>query len=762
MCNVFKVSDDAVDATNSSGKKWFVYLSEALQTSTNYESCLEDYYVDYEKHLRQLMEWCHPHAYDLEVKLWPARSNFLAFLPCGLVNDVKKHTENKIQWRITVNIAFYINVTFSRFEIRDSGEECSSTNLKIGEYRRGVWRSRWYWSYCGNRRPWWETILSNRALLEILQKDLYSSFNVSFMYYIINQDNYLRSELYYKENILNRLQELYYYIEHSHCIRWIIKLHICYVAHFTIVKLMNFVGHFYIYDGPSEKYGIFSLKQTTRDTFVSDVDITSEYYCTVVKLMPHKRNKDFYGQKVMQLSFKKKMREKNTLLNLNNRIRVHNDGHILLAAVYSISGEVGQYPNVTFNIRRFQGWNEGGCNMGGFALVQQMPDEDRTLVTSGPYCPGGSSNQPFITEHGQKFIVLTRKETILVIYAYGPEYWIDLDVIVSVSLCEGLLDFPLLCEAGLAVSHTVDALTQWNNFQLKCNRFYQRNIFPISVRLIRFTGCVVAQVIMCWKVFAYEVEILSRMHVNFKYASPVLYNIGDDIFNISFILIFWKNIGPGPQHFKILNSTRILDIGNVTSLTYRQEAKVSHHESSVTIVMVPDKTNLGSINKHCELINQSAKLQSRQMYVAIENIKLTSLCATGYYHEVMTYVFTIVPTYMTRYSSYSNVYFDIQEQNCGDLIDVSSNLTVTMRASFTQTFHITSNKTIEIEVPNVSILIAVEKHETCSTLIFQYRVALMTLHDVTRTAILKNKFQVFIKAFGFHVTRATYKNCTLT
>ena len=490
-----KVSDDAVDVSFSSGKKWFVYLSEALQISTQNEPCMEDYYIEYDKHVKHLMEWCHPHAHDIDVKLWPAGTNLLAFLPCGYVNNVEKHNEVVVQWHISVNIAFYLNVTFLRFEFQDSGEECSSTNLKIAEHRQGGWRSRWYWSYCGYRRPWSETILSNRAGLEINQKDLKYSFNVSFMYYIINRDNYLGSELYYKENITYGQQGVYYHIENSHYIRWLIKQHICYVTHFSVVKLIHFVGLFDIYDGPSEKYSIFSLEQTTRDTFVADVDATSEYYTTVVTLMPHKSNYNFNGSKVMHLSFdEKKMRETRALLN--SRTRIHNDGRSLLAAVYSISGEVGQYPNVTFNIRKFEGWNEGGCNMGGFAFVQPMTGEERTLVTSGPYCPGGSSNQPFIAEHGPKYIVLSRNETLLVIYAHGSEYIIDLDVMVSVSLCEGMFEFPLLCEAGLTVSHTAQCVIEWNNFQLICIRLHQFNSFPMAVRMLKFTGCIVATVIM--------------------------------------------------------------------------------------------------------------------------------------------------------------------------------------------------------------------------------------------------------------------------
>ena len=334
---ILKASEDAVDVLFSSGKTWFVYLSNALETSTKNESCLEDYYVEYDKHLRHLKEWCHPHANDMDVKLWPAGSNLLKFLPCGFVNDVKKHNDKIVKWQITVNIVFYLNVTFLRFEFQDSGEECSSTNLKIAEHRHGGCRSRWYWTYCGYRRPWSETILSNKGVLIINQKDLRYNFNVSFMYFTINGDNYFGSKLYFEENIPYGQQEVYYHIENNHYIRWIIKLHICYVTHFSVVKLIHFIGQFDIYDGPSETYSIFSLAQTTRDTFVADVDAVSQYYSTVVKIMPHRSNNNFNGSLMEHLSFEKKMRETRALLNLNSRTRIHNDGHIFLAAVYSIS-----------------------------------------------------------------------------------------------------------------------------------------------------------------------------------------------------------------------------------------------------------------------------------------------------------------------------------------------------------------------------------------------------------------------------------------
>ena len=688
------------------------------------------------------MEWCHPHTYGIDVKKWPASSNLFPFFPCGLVNDIEKHDEKTVLWTITVNIAFYINVTFLRFEIRDSGKDCSLSALKIGAYdhRRRGWDSKPYWLYCGYRPPWSETILSNKVVMVINQNIIDYRFNVSFMYYIIGHDDYLGSEQYYPDNLPTRQQEIYYHIEHLHSIKWIVQLHFGCVAHFSTIKLSNFVGQFYIYDGPTQRYSLFSLKQAMRDTFVADLDTTSSYFTTVVKLMPHRNIKVSNRYQILELSYKKQWRDTRALLKLNSTTLIQSRG-IILHAVYSVSGVSGQYPNITFDIRKFEGWNEGGCNMGGFILIQQLFNVDKALLTSGPYCPRGGSNQPLITEHGPEFIVLNRKETLLVIYAVGPEFWIDLDLIVSVSLCEGSFDFPLLCQSELDISQSVHTTMYWDNFQLNCNRLNKHNESYIAMRMLKFSGCLIAQVILYQKLFSYQVEFLSRLHATFGYRSPVHRNMEGKINYFSHIYIFYGSTKTSKQNALLLTSSKTLNIGDVTSLTYRQHVNVPYHKSAVTITMLKRDENY-DVKEQCQLINQSVVKHSQRLYVDVESTKLSCLCATGYYQKAKTYVYVIVPRYMTNDAMLSKAYFNIQELKCNDLMNGSSSLTITVRTAFSQSFYITNNETIQIEIPNVSIVMAFEKHEACSTMVFQYRVHVIVFHDDVINAMLENRFQV--------------------
>ena len=697
-----------------------------------------EYYIKFNKHTIKLMEWCHPHTYHTEVELWPAKKNLFHFLPCGLVHEIEKHDERIVSWVITVNPKFYVNVTFLRFEIRDNSKDCSSSALKIVAYKNGGWKSPWYWTYCGHRPPWSEIIGSNNVGMAINQIDIHFRFNVSFVYCIIDHNEYVEVDLQYLDVGPIFHQQIYYEIKHDFCIKWIINLSIGYVVHYSNINLRNLLGWFYIYDGPKYNYTIFSLHQALRDKFVYKVNTTSKYYISVIKFLPQNHNKQLVGVKILEFSFTKERLVSVTKVHLNSHIRIQHNGHIS-QSVYPISLDT-HYTNVTFNIRKFHGWNEGGCNMGGYVIIQQLSKDNSILVRSGPYCPGGGSNQPLIIDDGPEYIVCSTWKTFLVIYAFGPEYWIDIDLIVSTSLCEGFFDFPMICEAILEIPHNSYLIIKWAHFQLTCKNFSSHEYNFILVRLSKLKGCVIAQSILYRHKILYQLELLNRIHINIKLQSPLFYGIRNRATYMGAIAVFWRDANTGYSHSKILTDKKDLQIGEVSTLTYRQTTIATYHE--ITMVMIIKTHNLGiEINK-CEKIVESTARQTRPEH-HIDYIKLTSLCATGYYRKAMSYVYTIVPRYMTYHNHLSNVYFNIQKTNCDKFTNMSSAVTIIMRRSFTQSLQLTSNATIQIEVPNVSVFLAFDKYESCSMFIFQYRVYLTVFHKNTMASIEKINFQVF-------------------
>ena len=731
------VSDDLYPEKN-----WFVYLPKALEMSIEDEEHIVGHLNKYHIHFLKLKEWCYPHNYYTEVELWPERNNLLHFMPCGLVvNEIVKHNAPNVAWVITVNSKFYVNVTFLRFEIRDTGKDCSSSVLQIAAYKNRGWRSQWHWKYCGYRPPWSEIIGSNEVVVAYNQNDMYFRPNVSLIYCIIDQDEYVKVDLQYID-VGPIVYQNYYEIKRKFCLKWIINLSIGYVVHFSYLYLRNLTGLFYINDGPKDNYlyTIFSLHQTLDDKFVDDVNTTTKYYVSVIKFLPQNHEKKIVGNKIIELSFTKQRLVNDTKVLINRPIRIQHNGHIL-QSVYPISLDT-HYTNVTFNIRKFHGWNEGGCNLGGYAIIQQLSKDSSVLVRSGPYCPGGGSNQPLITDDGPEYIVLGRIKTFLVIYAFGPEYWIDIDLITSTSLCEGFFDFPTICQAILEIPHNSQLIIQFRNFQLNCKRRRRRGNKYIFVQLSKFIGCVVAQSILYRQNISYELELLGEMHINMKLHSPMLYGINKRKTYLGAIIVFWRDAITGYRLLEMFRDNKDLQFGNVTDLTFRQTTIRTYHEISMVL-----KSEFIKRTNKCEKIIRSKTEQALQI-VHGEQIRLTSLCATGYhYKKAMSFVYTIVPRYMGADNHMSNVYFNIQEMNCGKSINMSSATTIFIRSTFAQSFRISNNATIQIEVPNVSVMLAFEKNDSCSTVIFQYRVYLIMFDKSTLTSIVRVDFQVFCLFF---------------
>ena len=547
-------------------------------------------------------------------------------------------------------------------------------------------------------------------------------------------------------------QNLYYEIKRKFCLKWIINLSVGYVVHFSYLYLRNLAGLFYIYDGPKDNYlyTIFSLHETLGHKFVDDVNTMSKYYISVIKFLSQNHKKQLVGLKVIELYFTKQRLASNTKVLINRPIRIQHNGHIL-QSVYPISLDT-HYTNVTFNIRKFLGWNEGGCNtcMGGYAIIQQLSKDSSVLVRSGPYCPGGSSSQPLITDDGLPYIVFSKLNTFFVIYAFGPEYWIDIDLIISTSLCEGFFDFPMICQAILNTPNNLHPIISLENFQAMCKSFRKRNHKFIFVQLLKFNGCVIAQSILYRKKISYKLELFSENHVqiNLKFHSPMFYGINNMTIHLGTIEVLWRDVDTGYQHSRLLSNNKNLQIGNVTHLTFWQITDRAHHEISM-VLRLETYNYINRINK-CEKIIRPTTKQKQQSNSDDykEHINLISICATGYhYNKTMGYVYTVVPRYRSSDNQMSNVYFNIQEMNCGKSINMSSATTIFMRSTFMQSFCITDNATIQIEVPSVSVMLAFEKYDSCSTVIFQYRVYIPMFDKSTMTSIERVDFQVYCLSF---------------
>ena len=440
MCSVFSDSlTDDVQNDSKVSKLWFVYLCRPLQStlSTSRQDYLAEQYIPLVSRCDRMIHWCQ--ASNENLKTLHNVEHLIQKLPCGRLHITKRKSGHIFKRLITVGKAFYINITFLRFEILDSGRHCSESSFKMAEYiTPGHWHQRDYWRYCGYKPPWSETIQSNRLRIHLNQVELRNHFNISFMYYVIVHKKFIN---YTKHQIYNTKQGIHSFTftiqgYTKDGTSWLVNFPPSYIVHIQELSICCLDGNFQIFDGPKRLFKIYKLLKNTTDEVLKRLDIYSIHFEVLIELYVRKPY-DNVLHEIMEFTYDREMApNKRLLLNSNTTVK---SNHKILHSVFLLQGEHMPYPNVSFNVRAFEGWNDGGCNLGGFAVVQHQSNSNKSMI-SGPYCQGGTVNQPLVTKYGLKYLIFSGNRTYLVIYAYGSEYHIDIDVVVSGSKCECLLD----------------------------------------------------------------------------------------------------------------------------------------------------------------------------------------------------------------------------------------------------------------------------------------------------------------------------------
>ena len=115
----------------------------------------------------------------------------------------------------------------------------------------------------------------------------------------------------------------------------------------------------------------------------------------------------------------------------------------IVYSVFSITPYQEMFPVLFVTFHKFQGWNIGGCNYGGYAIELNVDDPILISTIIGPFCSATSPRYEYTSQHSLSHYVLNNKTTHLIVYGYGRMYTIDVDIKIEMSPCAGILE-PLL------------------------------------------------------------------------------------------------------------------------------------------------------------------------------------------------------------------------------------------------------------------------------------------------------------------------------
>ena len=491
-------------------KLWFGHLEVPL-TNTLQESYWSDGLSELLNRLSRktylLVHWCVPD----KKKHKNENVNLVRdWIPCGHVLIVQGGTQYYARIHHQVNRMFHIQFHFQLFEMDFARINCAdSSELAIcrrKQYADGRgWMCPRGWRFCGYRQPWLLTVPHSVAFVRLEQVNALHPCNITYVYTSIEKHI---SEIYIKHgtkamiswtpphpsNLINNLRFI------DTALKWVIKVPIGYVQHFIQLDSHNDDGILEIYEGEERYHRILQWQFYYKD--FQQLDVVSRYFLCNVQYHRSSLYVNRNETAVFSLKYFGKP-VKVEYLSVDKTTTFNNKGDIS-SAIYVIKMADGGFPNVSVTTRTFQGWHQDHCYYGGYLLHHSIRADNLHFdYSQGPLCSTSLPSQPFIGSHGPKSIIFGSYRYYLIVYAFGPLYHIDIDIVMQISKCEGLFEPINLCTVPITQKdhtfhHELQArrILQGAHFTLVCSaRIQSDNHTAIthSAEFFNIKKCIIFQ-----------------------------------------------------------------------------------------------------------------------------------------------------------------------------------------------------------------------------------------------------------------------------
>ena len=362
------------------------------------------------------------------------RDDFLPFLPCGTLIIHGKLTGIFMQtWIINVKETFGVNVTIVKFSIDNI---CELTSLWLTYNVNGSWCAAKYFKVCGTKKIWYQLSPSNETAVVFSQHSSYKPAVIKLFYQVYNRRNYA-------SQALRGYQSHFQYDPFSRGL--LISNRVAYtilIKGLQAFSLGATVSYCFsseiwtVYDGPSKNIKLVTLAKcpkkghkTVYPTYQSVMFIydSKDRLLSTIAIRWNNKNK------VNMISIKPALVGETTT-------RIQHIGRTtdILNTVWKIDQtNMSNFVSLRLEFNKFHGYTGSKCIYGGFAFMYDITHiiNTRQILEFGPYCEYRRAD-PLM---GNK-MTLSRGDTYLYVYAYSDFFYLDIEVVLSVDECEGVLN----------------------------------------------------------------------------------------------------------------------------------------------------------------------------------------------------------------------------------------------------------------------------------------------------------------------------------
>ena len=599
----------------SSSKKWFIYINQSLQTITQHcNSDITDH-LDALRYQSALLEkWCNqPSRSDIDA------NNTLPWAPCGAVQYVTMQMHYMIQWEIKVQSEFVIDTYFHVFHVDGSGELCVRSAVIVHGKNNSS-------TFCGKRKPWTELVEYHVAIIEAHQVDVIKQMQLAFTYSIWDPIDMKKRILQFRANkitLVDKPKQSVAYVDIlalPYLQVWYLKAPIGKMIAVTSPGL-RVPDHILIFTGFGRHHPANSGVLGNKEAKIINYYVASVYLYN---------NTIVNSKKLHALTFWHF--NLTAELSLSSSIQVHSGGGIYYK-MFSIQTTPGTFPNVSFHVQRFDGWNEGECTYGGFLFKHFLHDPRVEPQTLGPYCTDTEPNHPLTGTDGLDYLIFGDSGVDLIVYANGPLYKIDMEVVVSESSCVGVVSPLWLCyfsrnetnhkRVVKFLAYTVFCLSPGNKEKLN-----------IRIKFVNISKCVIFQNVEKDSTIGVSLDIIA--HIHFRLTMKLKDNVllpNQPSSNRDWAFSYIQdNIGLVSM---VLNSTVVLTKRHVSSVSYLTTHYFKRMYNTYSLYVVPRVTNFSCVDTQMS----THKLPEQALVNLNYIVFVQHICGAGVYNDKGNYFF---------------------------------------------------------------------------------------------------------------------------
>ena len=360
------------------------------------------------------------------------------------------------------------------------------------------WAYRDKWHFCGYKHPWVTVTRSSIIALVISVVNAVSIpvMTIHYQIYEVTLHEYLQELSKLRELRVPRISTMLFLSEPSSLIS---------IRRFHVVgepgEVLYFVNSTYrrcradviAYDGFDLYHTLFEVHLEAQDTV--DLHHFSRYFRAYIIL--HFKDMDLSVQQKWLLGITRRPIE---MVKITEAYQVQLDNRGLdqiINYVLYVNFTDNQFPRLSIRNQVSHGFNEDDCAYGGILVTKDVNGSMLTNDTYGPYCSRLLVFQPFLSESDFSDLVFSNDSFMLFVYAFGPLYELKVEITVTTTKCEGIINPLTLCMRNDTNSQIPQRTYIKNtNYIYFCDGTYANEYYGgiyFSIILLDLKGCIVVQ-----------------------------------------------------------------------------------------------------------------------------------------------------------------------------------------------------------------------------------------------------------------------------